>query len=162
MAQEEEVLLLAMCDDTTVPLLRSVVETHFANGVFPRLLGFDTEDGLTTTYPSRDEYGRFTILRQLGVSKGDFLHLLQFTRTGHLDKFELEGARRAALLLGGLPALDAYTLPYNPVTPEDDVHHTYEWMVTLDAQIRSFVREHPEWEVAGPARQFYYYLRKVR
>lgn len=159
----EEVLLLATRDGTTVPLLRSHAEQHLCNGIVPRLLGWPVEDGLTTPHPSRDEQGRYTILQDLGVDRGDFLHLLQFFRTPHLSDFALTAARRAALQLGGVAALDAYQPPYNPTCPEQDTEHRYQWSVCLDALVFSFMRDNPGWEVSQASSQLhFFYCRKLK
>lgn len=159
----EEVLLLATCDGTTVPLLRSHVEQHLCNGIVPRLLGWPMADGLTTPYPSRDDQGRYTILQDLGVDRGDFLHLLQFFRTPDLSEFALGAARRAALQLGGVEALDAYRPPYNPTSPEEDTKHQYEWSVCLDSLVFQFMRNNPGWEAARSSAQVhYFYCRKLK
>lgn len=159
----EEVLLLATCDGSTLPLLRSYAEQHLSNGIVPRLLGWPVEDGLTTPQPSRDDQGRYTLLQDLGVDKDDFLHLLQFFRTPDLNTSALRAARRAALQLGGVEALDAYRPPYNPSIPEEDTKHRYEWSVCLDSLVSSYIRENPGWEAARASSQMhYFYCRKLK
>ena len=126
-----------MQDDSTVPVLRTFMQEHFNNGVVPRLLGWDTDDGLTTLHPSMDDAQRYTILRELGVVKSDFLSLLQLLRTGDVTEDDWMGARRAALLLGGLDVVDAYVRPtvepaYNPMSPQEDTRQWFTWKVAVD------------------------------
>lgn len=61
-------------DGSTVPVLRTFMQEHFDNGVVPRLMGWDTDDGLTTLHPSMDDAQRYTILREIGMGKTDFCH----------------------------------------------------------------------------------------
>ena len=164
--EHEPVLLMLMRDGSAVPLPRKVLDTQLQNGVLPRLLGCPMADGLTTPLPSRDSFGRYTVLRHLGMRHEDFLLLLQFLRTHDLTAMELPLARRAALLLGGVEALDRYrppSLPYNPVCPEQDVQRRFVWTVILDSLVPSFLAAHAGYDVAGPASsQFYFYCRKLR
>lgn len=162
------VLLFAMLDGSTLPVLRSFVDQHLANGVVPRLLGFPMPDGLSTPNPSMDEKKRLTILCELGMEKQDFLDLLQLLRTHDVGPTALLGARRAALLLGGVEEVDAYVPPapakppedpYNPIRPEQDTLHRFQWTVSIDMQVAEQI-EHG-WSVTGPTRDaFRYYLRK--
>lgn len=159
------VLLFAMLDGSTLPVLRSFVDQHLDNGVVPRLLGFPMPDGLSTPNPSMDEKKRLTILCELGMEKQDFLDLLQLLRTRDVAPTALLGARRAALLLGGLDAVDAYVrpeppeVPYNPVRPDQDKLHRFQWTVSLD--IHAAELREDGWSVTGPSGDtFRYYLRK--
>lgn len=168
------VLLFAMLDGSTLPVLRSFVDQHLANGVVPRLLGFPMPDGLSTPNPSMDEKKRLTILCELGMEKQDFLDLLQLLRTRDVTEMALSRARRAALLLGGVEVVDAYVLPappapqepavpYHPILPEQDTLHHFQWTVALDNEIAARQLIEHGWSVTGPARDaFRYYLRKPR
>ena len=164
-------LLFAMPDGSTVPVLRSFVEQHLDNGVVPRLLGFPMADGLSTPQPSVDNQQRLTILCQLGMDKHDFLDLLQLLRTRDVTVLALQGARRAALLLGGVEAVDTYVppamapaCPYHPVCPEQDTLDRFHWTVSLDVDLRenNLVEEHGWSVMGGTGDQFRYYLRKPK
>ena len=104
---------------------------HMNNGVVPRLLGWDMEDGLTTHKPSRNKEGHLTILKQMHISQQPFLQLLKFLRLGHLDPEHQQEVYDTAICLGGLDAVDAHakrTLAekspsdplYNPTSPKED------------------------------------------
>lgn len=161
-----KLLLFAMLDDTTLPLLSDFVTTHLNNGVFPRLLGFAMDDGLTTPVPSMDKKGRFTILRELGMQKSDFMALLQLLRTQDIWPEALEGARRAALLVGGVSAVDTYVckppaLPLpNPMEPGEDHEQAYQWAVMVDSAIKDSPLLADGWTVAGKAEIYRYYMRR--
>ncbi len=165
------VLLFAMLDGSTLPLARSFVEEHLANGVFPRLLGFAMPDGLTTPQPSTDERKRLTILCELGVEKRDFLELLQLLRTRDVLPTALVGARTAALLIGGLEAVDNYVwepcappeqpAPYHPMCPREDTQNRFQWTVSLDGRLAENELSNSGWSVTGRSEDpFRYYMRK--
>lgn len=164
------VLLFAMTDGSTVPVLRSFVEQHLDNGVVPRLLGFAMDDGLSTPQPSVDDQQRLTILCQLGIDKSDFLDLLQLLRTQDVTASGHHGARRAALLLGGVEAVDAYVPPvakpeqvYHPMRPEQDTLDQYHWTVSLDMDISENRLIEHGWSVTERTQDtFRYYLRKPK
>ena len=163
------VLLFAMLDGSTLPLLRTFVEQHLNNGVVPRLLGFPVADGLTTPNPSTDDRKRLTILCELGICKEDFLALLQLLRTRDVTPLALVGARKAALLLGGLEAVDMYVAApntvYHPMRPQEDTLNRFSWMVAPDTHLHCGRVDHNggEWSVTVRTEdQFRYYLRKPR
>ena len=106
------------------------------NGVFQRLIGEDMKDGLTTVSPHKDEQGRHTILKDLGVKHASFMALLQFLRTRTIRERDLQEAYDVTLRIGGLSAMDKHMRErrekfscYNPLKPEEDTEHLYSWSI---------------------------------
>ena len=130
---------LVTCDGLEVVLTEKFTQQHLNNGVFPRLLGWKTADGLTTPNPERDEQGRLTILKRLGVYHRPLLGLLRFLRTRRLPAGEVDDAYYVSICLGGLPSFDAHVqtpasemlLPagYNPSKPSEDTESRFLWAV---------------------------------
>ena len=136
---------LVTYDGFEVPLTEAFVRRHLDNGVFPRLLGWKAEDGLTTPEPSLDSEGRHTILAKLGVAHRPFLGLLRFLRSGmhSVSPDRLEEIMDTSLCIGGIEALDqalreslkgaAPAAPagappdYNPLTPAEDTLNVFRW-----------------------------------
>lgn len=144
---------------------------HMNNGVVPRLLGWDMEDGLTTHKPSRNKEGHLTILKQMHISQQPFLQLLKFLRLGHLDPEHQQEVYDTAICLGGLDAVDAHAkrtlaegsppLLYNPTSPKEDVREMYCWTIrnmNIDHELRSLAKE--GWSVTEPIDNIYVFLRR--
>ena len=96
------------CDGCEIPLSKSFIRKHMRNGVFQRLIGEDMKDGLTTVSPHKDEQGRHTILKDLGVKHASFMALLQFLRTRTIRERDLQEAYDVTLRIGGLSAMDKH------------------------------------------------------
>lgn len=125
-------------DDCTVPLEESFVLQRMNNRIFPRLLGMQSEDGLTTPTPSLDKRGRHTILVDLHIRSTPLLHLLQLLRTGQLPADLRQEAYEVSLRLGGFEEVDRFMADpvpppiqaYVPMLPEEDPEGTYQWTVS--------------------------------
>ena len=104
------IIHLVTYDGFEVHLTDVDVWQYFNNGVFPRLLGLNAEDGLTTPEPSRDSDGRLTILMKLGISRRAFLGLLRLLRCGasrsSFDRRDWDDIINASLSMGGIEAVD--------------------------------------------------------
>lgn len=174
------ILRFKMRDGYQVVLTRDFVERHFSNGVFPRLMGWDMDDGLTTPRPSCDAEGRYTILADMGLDLRPFLHLLRFLRTGTFaQENDVDDAYHASLCVGGIEALDAHLIQrrdamtqknggslrgaegYNPQTPADDVKGLFSWatmMVVHSTDLIALLQQ--GWSVAGDRNDHNVYLRR--
>ena len=160
-------------DEALVCVPLDFLKSRMSNGVVPRLLGWDTPDGLTTPKPSRNNEGQLTVLKHMHIGQHAFLKLLQFLRVGHLPHEHIQEAYTASISLGGFEELDAYVRthskdggPYHPMTPGEDTENTYVWTVrhmnTLD------INAMKEWSVTQPvnvsngASPMHVYLRSSR
>ena len=119
--------------------------------IFQMLIGVGGHQ-MTTSTPSRDKNGNYTILQDLNITRTPFLALMSFLRLGFLAPAQLSSAMDTANILGGIPELDAYlcqqeeahrlvleqhkaakSLPL-PKCPEDDTHGDFNWVtVTTDS-----------------------------
>ena len=105
------------------------------NNITHRLLGLNTDDELTTSHPSKDNSGAFTIFEKLGISWESMYHLVYFLRMNRLNKEFHEDAMQAAITLGGFEDLDKYIYEvrkpvYNiPKNPHQDCKSEYDWML---------------------------------
>ena len=111
------------------------------NTIFKRLIGFPSLENasLTTRMPSKDEYQRYTILKDLHIDKSHMIALIYFLRTGSLSKDKIPLAQEAALTLGGFDLLDNYIIDQQqihekssqvsnlPTCPGDDTNNDYSW-----------------------------------
>ena len=100
-------VLLFCTTDSVVPITRAFFDAHMCNGVVPRLLGFEMQDGLTTKYASTTPCGAYTIFRTLGISTIALNNLMRWMRVGHVTDAYRDVAYDASLRLGGFAAIDA-------------------------------------------------------
>ena len=162
---------LVTVDGYEVPLTEEFIRTHLDNGVFPRLLGWEAEDGLTTREPRRDRVGRHTILSDLGVSREAILELLRFLRVGGALG---EAGYQASLCIGGVEACDrllrgngdkcrdaAETAAYNPMTPRDDCRSAFRWSIIHSAHTTNIAAMVEDgWSVTTAFSYYVIYLRR--
>ena len=163
------VVRLVTYDGPEVPVDESFIRTHLDNGVFPRLLGWNTKDGLTTPEPSRDSEGRYTILKSLGVSHRAFLGLLRFLRMQSMPDGLVDEVVNASLCVGGVDALDAYMRnasqcppeKYNPMKPDEDTLQLFRWAtmhMSHSTEVAALVQE--GWSVTAPMNDYILFFRK--
>lgn len=164
-------MLFCTVDQSMVPILRSFIVKHMNNGVVPRLLGFDTADGLTTACPSRTSTGTYTIFRDLGIHSRELLHLMQWLRTDKLPEIHRQAAYETSLRLGGLDTIDLDMVEPSakpharpPMQPNDDTDDAYQWMISNVNTIDYDALTNHRWTVTTlvSEKDYYCYLRRLK
>lgn len=139
--------------------------------IFQMLIGVG-EHALSTTSPSKDEKGHYTILNDLNITRTGFLQLVSFLRLGFLSPEHTAPVLYTANILGGISELDQYILEKNkqkqealalqkdlenrplPTCPEEDTRQLFDWVtVTTEtypmAEKERFAYAQKGWSATG-------------
>lgn len=138
--------VLCLRDEMVVIDVESIRDA--CSPILKRFLGiYDNPDDTKLCFKecTRDDQGRLTFAKQLGISRSSFQAMITFLKTGYVSSVEV--LVRTMDILGGSDILDAYVAKYqvakeaseqyllekemamrtNPMSPKEDIDNLFIW-----------------------------------